>query len=107
MGIRAGVSRTARCEAQLAAAREAGALVVFLQNDGAEGASDEPGAEGWRLALEPGPGEVVVRKREDSGFAGTVLGRVLEEHRVRALSVCGVMSEMCVAATARDAMAQG
>lgn len=93
-------------EAQLAAAREAGALVVFLQNDGPAGASDEQSTDGWRLALDPEAGEVVIRKSQDSGFAGTDLDHVLQRHRVQVVSLCGLMSEMCVAATARDAIAR-
>lgn len=92
---------------QLSAARSAKALVVQLQNDGAPGAADEPESWGWQLSLEPASSEVVIRKSEDSGFVGTNLHRLLQERRITALSVCGVMSEMCVAATARDAMRLG
>lgn len=92
---------------QVAAARAAGVLVVYLQNDGSPGSSDEPGTSGWELALEPMPTETVVRKSEDSGFVGTQLQQLLQHRQITALSVCGVMSEMCVAATARDAMQRG
>lgn len=94
-------------QVQLAAARAAGALVVFLQNDGLAGTVDEPETDGWQLALEREQGEVVIRKTHDNGFEGTDLDTVLQRYRTRVLSVCGVMSEMCVAATARDAMARG
>ncbi|TWE13324.1 cysteine hydrolase family protein [Rudaeicoccus suwonensis] len=94
-------------ETQLRSARAAGALVVFLQNDGSRGADDEPHTPGWRLALEPSKGEVVIRKPEDSGFVGTDLSPLLARHQVNAVSVCGVMSEMCVAATVRDAEREG
>ncbi|WP_214055569.1 cysteine hydrolase family protein [Nocardioides aquaticus] len=92
---------------QLSAARRANALVVQLQNDGALGAPDEPGSWGWQLSLEPASTDVVIRKSEDSGFVGTNLHLLLQERSVTAVSVCGVMSEMCVAATARDAMRWG
>jgi len=92
---------------QLRSARSAGALIVFLQNDGQRGAQDEPNAPGWRLALEPSTDDVVIRKLEDSGFAGTDLSGLLARHRVEVVSICGVMSEMCVAATARDAASEG
>ncbi|VXB60239.1 isochorismatase family protein [Nocardioides sp. AX2bis] len=92
---------------QLSAARQADALVVQLQNDGALDAPDEPGSWGWQLSLESASTDVVIRKSEDSGFVGTNLHLLLQERRVAALSVCGVMSEMCVAATARDAMRLG
>ena len=92
---------------QIEAARAAGALVVFLQNDGAEGEPDQPETAGWRLAFEPQPGDVVVRKKHDNGFVGTALNSWLHEHHVKTISICDVMSEMCVAATARSAMEQG
>ncbi|MEX0168851.1 isochorismatase family protein [Streptomyces sp. LMG1-1-1.1] len=93
----------------IARARGAGALVVHLQNDGPPGSEDEPHTPGWELhhPVEPGPRETVIRKPRDDGFHGTPLGGVLGDAGVRALAVCGVMSEMCVQATARTALARG
>ncbi|MFC8495970.1 cysteine hydrolase family protein [Streptomyces sp. NPDC057235] len=93
----------------IARARRAGALVVHLQNDGPPGSEDEPHTPGWELhhRVEPGPLERVIRKPEDDGFLGTPLGDVLTGAGVRAVAVCGVMSEMCVQATARTALARG
>ncbi|MFI9239062.1 cysteine hydrolase family protein [Streptomyces cinnamoneus] len=93
----------------ISGARAAGALVVHLQNDGPPGADDEPGTPGWELHLpvRPGPAEVVVRKTEDDGFYETRLQELLSRSGVRALAVCGVMSEMCVSATARTALELG
>ncbi|NNG41307.1 hypothetical protein HJ588_18770 [Flexivirga sp. ID2601S] len=39
------------------------------------------GPPGWQLALPPAPGEVVIRKREDDGFAGTGLDALLRAAR--------------------------
>ncbi|MGW2177042.1 cysteine hydrolase family protein [Streptomyces sp. NPDC001732] len=93
----------------IARARRYGALVVHVQNDGAPGAGDEPGTPGWELhhPVEPSPVEAVIRKTRDDGFEGTSLGDLLTGSGVRALAVCGVMSEMCVQATARTALALG
>lgn len=93
----------------IARARRSGALVVHIQNDGAPGTGDEAHTPGWELhhPVEAGPTEVVIRKTEDDGFVGTALGRLLTESGVRALAICGVMSEMCVQATARTALARG
>lgn len=90
-------------------AREAGAVVVHLQNDGPPGADDEPGTPGWELylAVKPGPREHVIRKPRDDGFDATQLGRILIAAGVHSLAICGVMSEMCVHATARTALARG
>lgn len=93
----------------LARARAAGALVVHLQNDGEPGAGDEPHTPGWALHLPvaTGPAESVIRKTWDDGFEDTALGEVLAEAGVGSLAVCGLMSEMCVQATARTALARG
>ncbi|MFD3399760.1 isochorismatase family protein [Kribbella sp. NPDC058693] len=90
-------------------AREAGAVVVHLQNDGPPGADDEPETPGWELYLpvKPGPREHVVRKPRDDGFDATPLGEILVTAGVRSLAICGVMSEMCVHATAKTALARG
>ncbi|MGP8298030.1 isochorismatase family protein [Streptomyces inhibens] len=92
----------------LTRARAAGALVVHLQNDGAPGTVDEPHTPGWELHLpvEPGPREAVIRKTEDDGFEGTLLGALLTDAGVEELAICGVLSEMCVSATARTALAR-
>ena len=93
----------------LGSARHAGALVVHLQNDGAPGAVDEPAAPGWELSLTPveSANEVVIRKSTDDGFAGTGLGDLLDARGVRRIVVGGLLSQMCVSATARAALARG
>jgi streptothricin hydrolase len=85
-------------------ATEAGALVVQLQNDGQPGEADEPGTPRWELAL---GGGTVVHKTTDDGFADTPLAELLAERGVRRVAICGVLSEMCVSATARGALARG
>jgi streptothricin hydrolase len=94
-------------QCQVTAARGAGAVVISLQNDGAAGAPDQPETTGWKLAFETQSGDVVVRKKHDNGFDGTDLSAVLRDHHVTTVSICGVMSEMCVATTARAAMERG
>jgi isochorismate hydrolase len=59
------------------------------------------------LPVQPGEQEHAIRKPRDDGFDGTSLGRVLTTAGVRSLVICGVMSEMCVQATARTALARG
>jgi nicotinamidase-related amidase len=85
-------------------ARDTGSLIVHVQNGGPAGAADEPGAPGWALAIEPLPDEQVVRKRDDDAFAGTGLETFLRDRATATVVICGVQSEMCVAATARAAM---
>ena len=93
----------------LTTARSAGALIVYLQQDGAPGAVDEPGTPGWYLhpALLPEPGEVVVRKSNDDGFEGTPLGEILATHGIHRVAVAGLLSEMCVSATIRTGLVRG
>ncbi|MGC4944180.1 cysteine hydrolase family protein [Kribbella sp. DT2] len=91
----------------LAAARESGALIVHVQNDGDAGQVDAPGAAGWELHFAPYEGEPVIRKEYDDAFRETSLGELLTERGVKSLAVCGLMSEMCVSATARTALDRG
>ncbi|MFF8644167.1 cysteine hydrolase family protein [Streptomyces sp. NPDC015345] len=98
-----------RVRALMARARDSGALVVQLQNDGEPGAPDEPGTPGWRIHLpaDADRAEPVMRKTADDGFEETGLEELLREAGVTDLAVCGVMSEMCVSATARTALELG
>lgn len=94
-------------EVLLVAARSTGAPIIFLQNDGPPGAVDEPSRPGWALYFSPQLHETVVRKERDDGFDGTDLDEILAALDVRSVAICGVLSEMCVAATARAAMRLG
>jgi|GEM_PF-1166872 len=92
----------------LAAARAAGTVIIHLQNDGAEGALDEPGTPGWLIhpKVVPEPGEFVLRKTRDDGFDGTELEDILARKGVTRIAVAGLLSEMCVSATIRGAFAR-
>jgi nicotinamidase-related amidase len=69
---------------------------------------DQPGTRGWEPFLaEPGERERVIRKTADDGFDGTSLGALLDGHGARRVVIAGVLSEMCVSATARAALARG
>ncbi|MET8175993.1 isochorismatase family protein [Streptomyces clavifer] len=93
----------------IARARTGGAIVVHIQNDGPADAGDAPHTPGWELhhPVQAGPSETVIRKTHDDGFEETTLGGLLAGAGVRSLAVCGLMSEMCVQATARTALALG
>jgi streptothricin hydrolase len=90
-------------------ARDGDALIVWLQNDGPPGATDEPETPGWELALPVvrRAAECVIRKSTDDGFHQTGLRDLLAAHGVRDLAVCGMLSEMCVSATVRAALSLG
>lgn len=54
-------------------------------------------------ALAPAPGEKVVLKHRYSAFFDTDLGTVLRCLAIEDLVVCGIMTNLCVESTARDA----
>lgn len=62
-----------------------------------------------RICAEVAPvgGEIVIYKNDASAFGETVLGHHLNERGIEWLIIAGVWTEACVAATVRDAMAQG
>ena len=97
----------AMVEVLLDKARSAWTPVIFLQNDGPTGALDEPLQAGWKLHFPPLSGEMVIRKTEDDGFDGTDLDAILTAFGAKNLVICGVLSEMCVAAAARAALERG
>jgi nicotinamidase-related amidase len=97
----------AACRLALGAARAAGALVVHVQDIGEPASSVAPGGPGRELVLDVAEGEVVLPKDHDDAFAGTGLDDLLRGRGVTSVVVVGLQSEMCVAATARGALARG
>ena len=57
--------------------------------------------------LAPLPGEMVVRKTQPSGFAGTGLAGWLSQKGVRSIVICGCVTSGCVRASVLDAMQLG
>lgn len=115
----------ASAERLVAAARSAGAKVVFVglqtrvetdskawrermlrrggdpETDSALCRAGEPGADFYGPT--PAQGELVVGKTRYSGFAGTNLDAELKAMGVDTLIVCGLTTECCVDCTVRDA----
>ena len=89
-------------------ARAAGAPVVLIQHEEAEGPL-QADAEGWQLSerLAARPADVRVRKTTPDSFHGTELQRLLEQRGVNRLVLCGLQSDFCVDSTARRALALG
>jgi nicotinamidase-related amidase len=87
-------------------ARQAGATVVFLQQEGTALAHGSPG---WQLAegLEVEPGDLRVPKATCDAFLRTNLQELLEARHVHRLVVCGLHSEFCIDSTVRRALALG
>ena len=95
--------------ALLDVSRGSGVEVVYVQHDGASGDEYEPGTPGWEIyrAIEPKPGEKVVRKRFNSGFRETGLRAHLEERGVGTIVLVGIQTEYCVDTTCRVAFEFG
>ena len=97
-----------RWAAALTSARTAGVPVIHLQDEGASPGSFIPrGSAGWELVLPVTDGDHVVSKRRDDGFDGIGLEGIFRAAGVTRPCLVGIQSEMCVAATARGALARG
>ena len=102
-----GAGTITRINALSAAARAAGAPVVFIQHE----AQNElrHGSREWQLAdgLIAESGDVRLRKATPDSFNQTELQALLNERRIDALVICGMHTEFCVDTTCRRAMALG
>ena len=116
----------ARTAVALAAAREASMCVIHVQNAWRPGHPDINRHAPWQRdakaagrstegnwgveffePLAPIDGELVVRKRAVSGFAGTDLDRLLRVRDVSAVVIAGVITNFAAEGTARDASDRG
>jgi ureidoacrylate peracid hydrolase len=52
-------------------------------------------------ALRPRPGEILIERHSDSGFAGTVLNHHLRSRRIETFMMCGVSSNVGIESTIR------
>lgn len=112
----------APCVDLVAAARAAGALVVFTRyvykpdySDGAIMIELNPGlktagalkAGEWEVeiapALAPRDGEPIIDKSKPSAFHGTEMDAVLEKHGIERVIIAGITTNCCVESTVRDA----
>ncbi len=89
-------------------ARDAKALVVFIQHE-AETGILEFNSEGWQLAksLRTEPTDRFIRKTAADSFHRTTLEQLLRDHGVSELVICGLQSEFCIDTTTRRALALG
>ncbi|MFI2609570.1 cysteine hydrolase family protein [Kitasatospora sp. NPDC018619] len=93
----------------LARAREAGATVLHVVNDGGEGTPYDIRAEIGRIHpdVAPAEGEPVVVKRAPDAFVGTDLGDLVDAAGHRDVVVAGFMTHMCVTFTTAGAFLRG
>ena len=89
-------------------ARQAGVLVIHVQNDGPPGDPDEPGTDGWQLVFPVDPGELIVRKDQPDTFAANpALAGELAAKEITGVIIAGMQSNYCVAESSRGALKQG
>jgi nicotinamidase-related amidase len=91
-----------------AKARAAGAPVVLVQHEEAEGPLQH-GTDGWQLTegLSTDPGDIRIRKQTTDSFHRTELHAALQQQGVTHLVVCGLQSDFCIDSTVRRALALG
>ncbi|MFJ4354199.1 cysteine hydrolase family protein [Pseudomonas sp. NPDC089428] len=91
----------------LAAARRKGDLVVHVRHEfeSADAPFFAPGTQGSAIHAKVAPtaGEPVVLKHKVNAFLGTDLKQRLDQHQVKAVTIVGSMSHMCIDAASRAA----
>jgi nicotinamidase-related amidase len=99
----------ANASSLIAAARDAGSPVVFVQHCDEVGAPFEEGTQHWELheQLAPKSGETVIKKYASSSFENTNLGDMLQRLAIKDVILCGLQSELCVRNTGNAALDLG
>ena len=89
--------------------RQAGAPVVWIQNENVRQPEMTAGAPGWQIVpeLDRGEGDPVVHKNYRDSFADTDLAAVLEKTGTTRLLVTGAATSYCVQTTAMAAVLRG
>ncbi|KHD89334.1 MAG: hypothetical protein OM95_04200 [Bdellovibrio sp. ArHS] len=87
-----------RLKKLLSLARASGTQVIFVQNNGSVGESDEPRTRGWLIhpELEVVMGDMVLQKAEGSAYAGNDLEKRLKQIGIKKLIIAGLQSEYCI-----------
>jgi nicotinamidase-related amidase len=83
--------------------------VIFVRNNGSEGEPDETGTPGWHIhpAVSPKDSELIIDKEGANAFSGTDLHTELTHRNVEQIVLAGMQTEMCVAATVKEAAKRG
>jgi polar amino acid transport system substrate-binding protein len=93
----------------IAAARDGGHPIVYIQHAEGAGAPFEEGTEHFQLhpSFAPGRGDVRITKHKSSSFDDTPLDAELKSRSIGTLVVCGLQSEHCVSNTTHSALQLG
>ncbi|NVM80103.1 nicotinamidase-related amidase [Duganella sp. SG902] len=97
-----------RIRGLIAAARAAGAPVVYVQH-AEPGCEWEEGTDSWRFppAIAPQPGDFVSAKSQCDAFFGTGLRAWLNERAIAHVVICGYATEFCIDTNVRHAASSG
>lgn len=98
-----------RIELLIRSARDSQTPIIFVRNDGGEGAPDEPGTPGFELhpRISPLAGDVVLDKTTSNAFKDTALEQVLQKKAIDHLVIAGIQTELCVRDTSLEAHKRG
>ena len=93
----------------IAAAREAGMPVLYVQHEHTQDGPLKYGTPAWHIHpdIAPKEGDVVLDKRWSDSFYGTALGEELQRRGVTHLIVTGMATDECVDTTSRGAWFRG
>jgi nicotinamidase-related amidase len=86
-------------------ARDHGATVIHVRNNGGADDPDAPGSTGWELIHDVAGNEAIVDKDVPDSFAGTDLGDLLADDSE--IVVVGMQSQYCVRETSLAALQRG
>lgn len=88
-------------------ARKSGQVVVHVHHEIPEDDAPffRPGTDGARIhaSVAPRQDEAVILKHHPNSFRETGLLALLQDNKIRNVTICGAMSQMCIDATARAA----
>jgi nicotinamidase-related amidase len=91
----------------LAHARKSGQMVVHVHHEipSEDAPFFRPGTDGARIhsSVAPQQDEAVILKHHPNSFRESSLLALLQDNRIRNVTICGAMSQMCIDATARAA----
>jgi nicotinamidase-related amidase len=101
----------ANLQALLKSFRANGQTVIHIQHENLapEPPFMAPGSEGQKIHADvlPQDGETHIVKHFPNSFRHTNLEQVLQQNKIQKLVIAGMMTHMCVSATARAAMEHG
>ncbi|MBR6028441.1 MAG: cysteine hydrolase [Clostridia bacterium] len=100
------MDRTARL---VAAAREKGVEVIFVQHDAGPGSGLSAGDEAFEIVdqVKPEPGEKVFVKKINSCFGNQDFKRYMKQQEDRRLMIIGLQTNYCIDATVKSAFERG